>query len=106
MKKHKEVLDKVLIKHGIEFTDSLAQDMFYSHMNALWDRLENKTLLEDIPEMYEEILKEIDSKSMGISEEIVLLFLDEYKLDYNMMEIVLVATHIQMQLEREDALNG
>lgn len=99
---NKKLLKNTLEENGIKFDDQLASDMFYSHMNAFWERLEKQELLEDDSELYRDILKEIHYESMEIAEKIAFQYFEKYESNKNILEIVLIATHIQMQIERKD----
>lgn len=89
-------LNQVLEAYEITFEESLPKEMFISHMKSLWDRIELQELLEDDRSVYEAILNELDEESLKIAESIVMPYLLDAKMEKNMMEIVLVATHIQV----------
>lgn len=92
----KEALNKILEKNEIIFKTSEAEAMFLSHMESFWKRMEERTYLVEDESMYADILEEIDEESLAIAQEIVEPSFHAIDEEVSFMELILVATHIQV----------
>lgn len=92
----KQSLNKILEKNEIIFKTSEAEAMFLSHMESFWKRMEEKAYLKEDESIYADILDEIDEESLKIAREIVEPSFQAIDAEVSFMELVLVATHIQV----------
>lgn len=92
----KESLDKILKENAIQFKTEEAEAMFLSHMESFWQRIKENTYLEEDESMYADVLSEIDEESLRIAREIVEPSFQAIEEEVSFMELVLVATHIQV----------
>ncbi len=85
-------LTNLLAHYNIVMEDENRREMFTSHMISLWDRIANDELIEE--DSYADIMAEIKAESLEIAEALIQPFLRSAQV-IPMMELVLVATHIQ-----------
>jgi len=92
----KEALGK-LDNYKISFADENAKAVFVNHIDSLETRLkDNMVLSDDILE--ENILRELSEESLNIAESLVCELFEKYQTPISRIEVVLIATHVQLAL--------
>ena len=91
-----EALEK-LDAYKISFADENAKAVFVNHIDSLETRLKDNTVLSD-DILEENILKELSEESLNIAESLVGKLFEVYQIPISKMEVVLVATHVQLAL--------
>ena len=92
----KDILEK-LDTYKVLFKDENAKAVFVNHIDSLETRMkDNMVLSDDI--LDESILKELSEESLNIAESIVCQMFQDYQMPISKIEIVLIATHIQLAL--------
>lgn len=100
--KEMQLLNDTLAQLNLEFPETVSREVFYSHMKSLWERLYNNDLLVDDKEAYEAVLDELEETTLEKARLILTPYYDQYNLAISMMEIVLVATHIQVNAQERN----
>lgn len=94
-------LDEVrqyLDSNNIQYTDVVAEKTFYAHMGSLIDRLMNDEVIVMEADQYSAVLDELEEVSLNISKEIGEPLFKLFKQEISTMELILIATHIQTNI--------
>ena len=91
---HVDDLVEDLKAYSIEF-DEDSYPMFKNHMDSLTQRAKELQLIQAPESDYAMILPELTQESLDLATSIVDQLVEPYELEESMMEIILVATHLQ-----------
>ncbi|MFV0255598.1 MAG: PRD domain-containing protein [Erysipelotrichaceae bacterium] len=94
-------IKELLANNKLTFVDRLASKMFFSHMSTLEDRLKSQEPLDNDEHDYRVVLNEINEDVLSAAKEIAKITFSTYDQEPTMMEIVLIATHLQAQRYKE-----
>lgn len=89
-----ESVIEVLKDYNIIF-DETTLPVFINHMNSFIARVENNDVIQAEKSDYEMILDELSQESMDLATQIIDGIVEGTKCPSSMMEIVLVATHLE-----------
>jgi PRD domain. len=96
------IVDKLKEKE-IVFKDDNMEMVFHSHIQAMVNRLKNDEVIKDGSLMPEEVKNEISTEAMDLAKSIIHEAFEMYDQELSEVELVLVATHMQLYLASKEA---
>lgn len=97
-----ESVHRVLQSNDVKIEEELALKIFQSHIDSLIERLEQGSPLDGIEKDYMGIIEELDESSIDIAEKVVTEVFSKFMMEPTILEMILIATHIQAQKNRKE----